>query len=203
MSNTERMAYLNKGRRSPRHAFLFQVGGQKPVKVFAKVRPAKDEIKLTLTEEHIQRALKLDGRGDAQNCAGAVCVKSHPNLFPHAFSGHVDWLHHRAYVADSNNAIGLPKTCIAYRLRGLARAVAPLFDSKQGLKKLLAMVRETGTLELVLEPPAYTEREPGRAKGKKDAAPKRKVGAQGHRLRLTKIGSGAAWFKETAKSLAA
>jgi hypothetical protein len=197
------MAYLNRGRKSPRHAFLFQVGTQKPVKVYAKVKPARAAVEIVLTEEHIKRALKLDGRGDAQNCAGAVCVKSHPDAFPHGFSGHVDWLHHRAYVADSNTSIGLPKTCVAYRLKGTARRVAPMFDSKDGLRQLLKLVRgEGGKLKLVLEPPAYTEREAGRAKGGKDAPPRRKVGAQGHALRLTKIGAGAAWFKEMAKGVA-
>ena len=199
MSNTEKMAYLNKGRRSPRHAFLFQVGGQKPVKIFANVKPAQSTVELVLTKDHINRAVKLNGRGDAQNCAGAVCIKSHPDIFPHSFSGHVDWVNNRAYVADSNTAIGLPKTCVAYALRGMAKKIAPLFDSKTGHKKLLEMVRRDGSIKLLLEPPTYIEREGGRKKGQPDVPSRRKVGAKGQHLRLTKIGAGAAWFKEMAK----
>lgn len=198
--STEKSAYLNKGRKSPRHAFLFQIGSQKPVKVYTKVKPARGSVEITLTEGHIERALKLDGRGDAQNCAGAVCVKAHPEAFPHKVSGHVDWLHHRAYVADVNNSIGLPKSCFAYRLRGMARKIAPLFDSQKGLKKLLELVRREGAITLTLEPPLYIPR-PGRKTPHKENAPiRRKVGAKGQKLRLTNIGSGAAWFKQVAEN---
>lgn len=196
----ERCAYLNKGRKSPRHAFLFQVAGQKPVRVFAKVKPARETVTATLTEAHIKRAMKLNGHGDAQNCAGAVCIKDRPE-FPHTFSGHVDWLHHRAYVSDANNSFGLPKSCVAYRLRGVARKVAPLFDSAPGLKKLLEMVRREGSITLVLEPPLYVPREKGRSKGHPEAPTRRKVGAKGQKLRLTNIGSGAAWFKQIANTI--
>lgn len=200
-ASVERSAYLNKGgRRSPRHAFLFQVGKDKPVKVYTKVKPAKKAVIIRLTEEHIQRALKLDGRGDAQNCAGAVCVKSHPDAFPHPFSGHVDWVHNRAYISDANNPIGLPKSCIAYRLRGIAKTIAPLFDSQAGLKKLLAMIRKNGALDITLDLPLYRTQEQGRQKGKPNATARRKVGAKGQKLRLTNIGSGAAWFKEAART---
>lgn len=198
----ERTAYENKGRRSPRHAFLFQVGDQKPVKIFTTVKPAKQKVQIRLTEPHIMRALKLDGRGDAQNCAGAVCVKDDAGAFPHPFSGHVDWFHHRVYIADANNSIGLPKSCVAYRAVGMARRVATLFDSKAGLKKLLQMVRRDGAITVTLEPPVYVTREKNRPKGKPGAPTRRKIGAQGHKLRLTKIGSGAAWFKAIAKAAA-
>lgn len=198
---TKRTAYKKRGgeRNAPRHAFIFQVGGQKPVKVFSKVRPATKPVEIVLTEEHVRRAMKLNGHGDAQNCAGAVCVKSHSDAFPHGFSGHVDWLSNRVYVADANTSIGLPKTCVAYRLRGVAQKVAPLFDTKAGLQKLLDRVRRDGKLVLQLEPPTYSPREKGRPKGEPDAEQRRKVGAKGHKLRLTRIGSGANFFKELTK----
>lgn len=190
----EKTAYKNSGnRRSPRHAFIFQVPGQKPAKIWAAVKPARSEVTITLTEEDVLAAIKQRGYGDAQNCAGAVCVRRHGENFPHAVTGHFDWLYRRLYVADRNDSIGLPRSCVAYSHND---DTATLFDSQAGLRKLLARLRERGPLTIKLSPPVYQPREEGRAKGRPDAAPRRKAGARGHKLRMTKWKSG--WLKEEA-----
>lgn len=131
--NKLKTAYKNSGsKRSPRHAFLFQIPGQKPAKVWTKVKPAKQQVKIILTELDVRTALDNQGQGDAQNCAGAVCAKRHGENFPHKTSGHFDFLYRSFYVADANDKLGLPKSCVAYAHDS---KIAQLFDSRDGLKK--------------------------------------------------------------------
>jgi hypothetical protein len=183
----QKTAYKDSGsRKSPRHAFLFQVAGRKR-KVWAKVRPAKSDVSIVLTENDILEGMKRKGYGDGANCAGAICAGRHSDYFPHKISGHFDWLDRRFYVADRNDAIGLPKSCVAY---AHCDSVAKLFDSQAGLKKLLARVREDGPLTIRLTPPVYRLREIGRPRGNTDTdGPKRKS-ARGHKLRLTRVAAG-------------
>ncbi len=191
--NGTRTAYKQKRgvRRSPRHAFLFQISGQKPTKVWATVKPAKSDVEIVLREQDVQKAIELDGFGDAQNCAGAVCAKRHRSSFDHTVTGHFDWLYRRLYVSDSNTKIGLPKTCVAYAHND---PVANLFDSADGLKRLLKLIRTNGPITIKLTPIVYRQREIGRPKGKPDAPQQRKMGAVGHKLRMTQFKAG--WLKQ-------
>jgi hypothetical protein len=184
----KRTAYKTKtSRRSPRHAFLFRVGSQEPSKVWANVKAARSAVSITLTEDDVLRAAQRKGFGDAANCAGALCVYRHSDSFPHAVSGHFDFLERRLYVSDRNDAIGLPKSCVAYSHND---PVAKLFDSKAGLQKLLARLRKNGPMVIRLSPPVYQQRGAGRAKGAANAPPRRKTGAQGHKLRMTRVEAG-------------
>jgi hypothetical protein len=191
----EKTAYKNNGiRRSPRHAFIFQVPGQKPAKVWATVKPGRLDFAIILTEADVLAAMRLKGYGDGQNCAGAVCTSRHSDVFPHPVSGHFDWVYNRVYVADRNDALGLPKNCVVYAHNN--SSIAKLFDNKAGLKKLLARLRKYGPITIKLSPPVYRPREEGRARGRQDAPPRRKAGAGGLKLRMTKWKSG--WLKEAA-----
>lgn len=187
MSETK-MAYRknNRERRPPRHAFIFQVPGQKPAKVWTTVKPARAVVELRLTEEDVLQAMKRKGYGDAQNCAGAICTHRHGNLFSHPVSGHFDWLYRRLYVSDRNDAVGLPKSCVAYSHHD---NVAKLFDSPAGLKKLLKKLREDGPMTIKLSPPVYELREAGRPRGGK-SVPRRTAGSGGLKLRFTKMKAG-------------
>ncbi len=184
----KRTAYKTKtSRRSPRHAFLFRVGSQEPSKVWATVKAARSEVSVTLTEDDALRAAQRKGFGDAANCAGALCVNRHSASFPHAVSGHFDFLDRRLYVSDRNDAIGLPKSCVAYSHND---PVAKLFDSRAGLQKLLARLRKNGPITIKLSPPTYEQRESGGTRNKGTSAPRRKSGAQGHKLRATRVEAG-------------
>jgi hypothetical protein len=179
-------------RKPPRHAFIFQVEGQKPAKIWTTVKPAHENVTLTLTEADVRGAIKRDGQGDAQNCAGAVCARRHGSVFPHSVSGHFDWLYQRLYVADRNTPAGLPKSCVAYAHND---PVAKLFDSKAGLNKLLARLRKHGPMQIKLSPPVYVEREAGRPRGARNAAQSnRKASQNATPARISKFKAG--WLKE-------
>lgn len=175
-------AYTNKTRRSPRHAFFFKIDGQAPAKVWTTVKPAKSPVTFSLELADVDRAIALKGFGNAQECAGAVCTKRHSAAFPHAFTGHVDWVYNRVYVSCKNDNLNFPKTVVGYDHRD---DVAKLFDTPAGLKKLRASIQKNGPRQIKLFPIVYKTREPGRAKGRQDAPPRRKVGALGHKLRMT------------------
>lgn len=182
--NKLQKAYTNKTRRSPRHGFIFKVDGQKPATVWATVKPAKSEVVIVLTADDVQRAIDLKGFGNAQNCAGAVCTKRHADRFGHAVTGHVDWLYDRAYVADKNDNLGFPKSCVAY---DHGDKIARLFDTKDGLKQLLRLLQKNGPREIRLFPVVYRKRGVNAPKGQKGAPRRRKLGVRGHKLRMTMV----------------
>jgi hypothetical protein len=184
----QKTAYKNSGgRKSPRHAFLFQIGGKKR-KVWATVKPAKTTVTIVLDDPDVLEGMKRKGYGDGANCAGAICTNRHSDYFPHPLSGHFDWLERRLYVSDRNDAIGMPKTCVAYAHND---SVARLFDSRAGLRKLRNRIREHGPITIRLTPPVYEKREAGRASGHHaDAKPKRTSAGRGHKLRLTRVAAG-------------
>lgn len=144
-------AYQGPGRH-PKHRYLFQVGG-KTIAVRAKVRPGKGRFTVMLTEEHVQRAIKLNGHGDAANCAGTVCVKSHGDVIPHKFTGYCDFWKKAAFLSSRNNSHNLPSDCVAWRHN--RPEIPELFDNKNGLVKLLKKIRIDGPIEIEFTTPKY------------------------------------------------
>jgi hypothetical protein len=178
------MKFIRK-RESPKHAYRFRIN-DKIVPQWATVKKGKHDIDLVLTLEHAQRAIKLNGHGDGQNCAGAICVLSHGRSFPHPFTGHVDFHKRRIYVSTKNNKMNLPVECVVYRHDS---KVAHLFDNKLGLKKLISVLKD-GPIIIHLkhvpkEWPAYKSN-PERPSGK-GGEHKKYVG---HRLRVHDVLNG-------------
>ena len=144
-------AYNGKGLH-PRHRFLFVIGG-KTVPISTKVASGAKKWSATLTETHVQRAIKLNGHGDGANCAGAVCVKDHSNVIPNKFTGYVDFWDTRAFLSSRNSASNLPTHCIAWKHN--QPQIAKWFDNKVGLQKLLETIRKEGPITIDFEPPTY------------------------------------------------
>lgn len=133
---------------SNRHTFRFKVENGEVIEARAIVMPGKRNIELVLTAEHIKKSIQLNGQGNTQKCAMAVCSKEHRASFDHNFV-YVDWLDSKAYfVTETKN--GLPSKCIAYSHHD---NVAPLFDTKAGLRKLLADIEQKGPRTIKLYPP--------------------------------------------------
>lgn len=139
---------LAKGTYSNRHTFRFKVENGEVIEAPAVVVPAKRNVELVLTADHINKSIKLGGQGNTQKCAMAVCSKEHRDSFGHDFI-YVDWLDSKAYfVTETKN--GLPSKCIVYTHYD---NVAPLFDTRAGLSKLLKEIEAKGPKVIKLYPP--------------------------------------------------
>lgn len=145
-----------------RHTFRFQLENGEIFLAKAKVKPAKKMVSITLTEEHALQSLKMGGQGNTQKCAMTVCSRAHGDAFPHPFFL-IDWFDTRAYfVTKVHPETKLPSECVVYTH---SDTVAKEFDTKAGLKKLLAQIRAKGPRTITLSPPKVYAREPGRPRG--------------------------------------
>lgn len=135
-----------------KHIFRFRKSDGRIIKSPATVTNGKKEIVISLTEDHVLRAIKAFGQGDPSNCAGAVCSRSHAHLFPHLFTD-VEWIDSRAYFVTAEDRFGLPVRCVVYQHDD---NVATLFDSVSGLKKLLAEIKKKGPKVLRLQPVSHS-----------------------------------------------
>lgn len=160
-----------------KHPFLFKItngnGSSAVHTVMARVRMATKAVDLTVTAEHVRKAIELNGIGYTSKCTMAVCCYAHKDAFPHVVEGHVDWNYSRAYVV-SKTKNGLPAECVAYEHDS---AIARENDTAGGLKKLLARIERDGPIVVHLRPYRKRSEEgrPGRDRsgsGKRD--PKRK-----------------------------
>lgn len=179
-------AYLGKKRRTT-HRFLFNIGG-KIVPISTRVRPGTGRFRMDLTEDHVQRAIDANGYGDAQNCAGAVCIKAHADMIPHKFTGYVDFWDTRAFISCRNNTnTNLPSDCVGWKHNH--PEIAKLFDTRAGLQKLLKMVRENGHITLEFEAPTYTTgSNTSRKRGQSD--PLKRKYRMGHNARVIRTREG-------------
>lgn len=155
-----------------RHIMRFDLGGPRPIVHYVKVvRPrSKQPVDLELSADDVRIAMAQKGHGDAQRCAGAVCVKrlkgrfSHPALF-------IDWTPSRAYVVNKLDKNGMPAECICYVHRD---NVANLFDRPAGYKQLLNIIQSKGgELKIKLTPAVI------RARGDGGHKPDRQGGIKG------------------------
>ncbi len=115
----------------------------------AKTIPATKGITLTLTADHVRQSMKLGGVGCTQTCAMAVASILQANLFPHGFVGIIDWTFCRAFVASKLSKDGKPCECVVYEHED---EIARLNDSKNGQRKLLAMLERDGPKTIHLRP---------------------------------------------------
>jgi len=133
-------------------------GSIQPITVPTVTRPAKKAVTLTLTAEHVQKAIDLRGVGTTTECAMALCSFAHRDSFPHVVNGHIEWTLRRAYVVEKLKG-GLPATSVAYDhhesivLDGKRTSIARLNDSYGGQRRLLAWLKANGPLDVTLRPP--------------------------------------------------
>ena len=130
-----------------KHYFRFRKPDGRVIKAASTVINAKKDIVIKLEEEHILRASKAHGQGDTSNCAGAVCVRDHAQMFSHEFLD-VEWIDTRAYFVTKEKN-GLPVRATVYEHHD---NVAKLFVSPKGLKKPLADIGENDPKEIRLTP---------------------------------------------------
>jgi hypothetical protein len=168
-----------------RHAFRFKLETGKVITAWAKVRHAKTNVELVLTKEHIEKSIALGGQGNTQLCAMAVCSREHGDAFPHSFE-FVDWLYSKAYFVTKTKD-GLPSECVVYTHHD---NIAPLFDTKAGMKKLLKVIEETGSKTIKLYPPRPRNARPGRPRGKNTGERQRTIKAKGAALRFARLTMG-------------
>lgn len=172
-------------RKSHRHAFRFKLENGKIITAWAKVRPARTAVELVLTKEHIQKSLAVGGQGNTQLCAMAVCSREHGDAFPHSFE-FVDWLYNRAYFVTKTKD-GLPSECVVYTHHD---NIAPLFDTKPGMRKLLKTLEASGSRIINLYPPKVYARPKGRAAGSVTGSRQRTIKAKGAALRFARLTMG-------------
>jgi hypothetical protein len=183
---------IAKGAYSNRHTFRFKVENGEVIEAPAVVIPGKRNVELTLTADHIKKSVKLGGQGNTQKCAMAVCSKEHRDSFGHDFM-YVDWLDSKAYfVTETKN--GLPSKCISYSHHD---NVAPLFDTKIGLKKLLKEIEENGPKIIKLYPPViypstFSAAKKARRGSIVDGSRSKTIRAKGAALRFARLQLGAA-----------
>jgi len=183
---------IAKGAYSNRHTFRFKVENGEVIEAPAVVVPGRRNVELVLTADHIKKSVKLGGQGNTQKCAMAVCSKEHRDSFGHDFI-YVDWLDTKAYfVTETKN--GLPSKCISYTHHD---NVAPLFDTKAGLKKLLKEIEENGPKVIKLYPPkiyadARVQNNNTHRGSKEDGSRAKTIRAKGAALRFARLQLGAA-----------
>ena len=172
-----------------RHPFQYEIelpdGSRKKRKAWALVTPAKKPVTLSLTEEHILKAIGQHGEGDSARCAGSVCVYDHKSSFPHQVVGYTDWWPTRVYIASKLDKYGLPSVAYVYEHQN---KVDRLFDSEAGQQRLLKRVRKYGSISINLKP--YRQRSEKDRDGR-DRLPtgKRAAHLVGHSLRAARIAS--------------
>lgn len=176
------MAKRTSIRRSHRHAFRFKLENGKVHTAWAKVKAARAEVELVLTKEHVEKSLAMGGQGNTQKCAMAVCSKEHGLAFPHPFE-YVDWLYNRAYFVTKTKD-GMPAECVVYTHHD---NIAPLFDTRAGMKKLLATLKEKGSKTIKLYPPKVYAKPAGRPRGANTGTRQRTIKAKGAALRFARL----------------
>jgi len=177
-------------RSTHRHTFRFKLENGAVIEAKAKVKAAKKPVELDLTAPHIREAIANDGQGNTQKCAMAVCSRAHGSAFPHPFY-FVDWLYSRAYfVTKVHPETKLPTECVVYTHHD---NIAPLFDTKAGMKKLLKDIEEKGGSRTIkLYPPYVRARATGRPRGANTGERQRTITAKGAALRFARATMGAA-----------
>jgi hypothetical protein len=167
-----------------RHPFLFSItrgDGTTVVKrVWAKVVMATEPVTLTVTEEHIRRAIAVGGIGNTSRCTMAICCYQQQEAFPHKIEGHVDWNYSRAFVVTKTDKLGLPSECVAYEH---SSGIARLNDTPDGLEVLLKRIADNGPITVTLRP--YRKRsEEDRPHGARVSTGVRDPSHRGANLRL-------------------
>lgn len=177
-------------RASHRHTFRFKLENGAIIEAKAKVKAAKKAVALVLTDDHIRQAIRSDGQGNTQKCAMAVCSRAHGSSFPHPFH-FVDWLYSRAYfVTKVHPETKLPTECVVYTHYD---NIAPLFDTKAGMKKLLKQIEDNGGNKTInLHPPVVHRKAAGRPRGVNTGERQRTITAKGAALRFARATMGAA-----------
>lgn len=168
-----------------RHPFRFKLENGKVITAWAKVRPARQEVEIELTKEHIQKSIAMGGQGNTQLCAMAVCSREHGDAFSHSFE-FVDWLYSKAYFVTKTKD-GLPSECVVYTHHD---NIAPLFDTKAGMRKLLKNIEENGSRTIKLYPPRKRAQKVGRPRGKNTGERQRTIRAKGAALRFARLTMG-------------
>lgn len=137
-----------------RHAFLYKVTHpltmkEETRKAWALVIPAKKNVLLNLTANHIRRSIKLHGVGNVATCTMAVCTVQHADKFSHPVEGYIDWTYTRAYVVSKVDKNGLPCECYCYEH---SDEIAKLNDTSNGQRDLLKRILRDGPMTIELRP---------------------------------------------------
>ncbi len=130
-----------------RYAYDAEVGDP-PIVTKALVLNGTALVTIRLTEAIVREAISRNGQGDGQNCAGAVCVTKHKKLFGHDVLPLVDWWRNRVYLLEGQRANG-QSVCRVYAHYD---NIEELFDTEEGLKKLLRRIRKEGYIDITLYP---------------------------------------------------
>lgn len=156
--------------------------GDPPWQVAAQVKMATSSVAIKLTEGHIIEAMKRNGQADAQNCAGTMCINKQRHLFPHPTMPLVDWFYNRVFICEGIHRKTAKATCVVYAHYD---KIAELFDTDEGLAKLLARIHKEGPIEIMLHPvpPSSENRERNRPPRQPSDKP-RKPRAVGSNLRM-------------------
>jgi hypothetical protein len=140
---------------SHKHFFHFRLPtgtDTKSISIPVKVRYATKPVTITLTAEHVRKAIDAEGYGNTQTCVMAQCIKHQAEVFPHEVDGYVDWTYGRAYVVSKvNKKTNLPSECICYKHND---DIAKNFDEKKedGVLELWKELRDNGPRTVTLYP---------------------------------------------------
>lgn len=165
-----------KKRKSPRHAFRFKIdngdGPAQTLVAWANVKQATRAVTLKLTADDVRRSMGMNGVGNTQCCAMALCAKRQSAAFPHKVEGYIDWQYARAYVVTKRDKVtGLPSECVVYRHYD---NIAKVNDSRGGQQKLLSHLEKHGDRMIYLSPPEKRKKQgagapAGRPTGKRSS----------------------------------
>jgi hypothetical protein len=164
-----------------RHPFLYRVanpdGTHEIKRIFARVVRATRDVAMVIDEPHVLKSMELNGVGNTATCSAAICTYAHRDDFPHPVIGFTDWTYSRAFIVSKRNQFGLPIECYAYEHDD---EIARMNDSKDGQRRLLALIRKNGPITIVLR--AYRQRSdegrPGRGRKATGArSPEKRLGA--------------------------
>jgi hypothetical protein len=122
--------------------------GESTLKARARVKRWPKPFTLTLTAEHVRKSIELQGVGNTNTCAMAICSQSHADQFPFPFAGGVEWTYGRAWFA-SKYRNGLPIECY---VMAHDDQIAQLNDTKGGQQKLLERLEKDGPITISLRP---------------------------------------------------
>lgn len=146
-------------KRRNQHAFLYRITGidgkDHIHKHWCRVLNATVGITLVVTEEHVQRSIKLGGVGNPATCTMAVSCATNAHLFPHPYLGMIDWWASRCYVLSKVDKNGLPSECHVYSHTDSIADMndfADMMDNAAGQKKLLKHIQKNGPITVRLEP---------------------------------------------------
>jgi hypothetical protein len=156
--------------------------------------------KIILSASMVEKSIKAKGAGDSLRCPGSFCMRDHYKFLKEQMGIQVsdllyaEWLDSRVIISTKTGKVtDLPEDCLVFSHNQSWFPKLNDDPSGKGAKKLLAMIRENGPIEITLSAckPQTGTRAPGRPAGQNNGTvtAKKRRGTRERFARYMSVGS--------------